>query len=68
MDEAKSKQWLDFPDGSMGVGDAGDVSLIPESGKSPGGHGNPLQHDCLGNPADRGVWQTIVQKVIKSQM
>ena len=30
---------------------AGDPSLIPGSGISPGeGNGNPLQYSCLGNP------------------
>ena len=30
---------------------AGDTSLIPGLGRSPvGGHGNPLQYSCLGNP------------------
>ena len=30
---------------------AGDPSLIPGSGRSPGrGHGNPLQYSCLENP------------------
>ena len=29
---------------------AGDVGLIPGSGRSPGGgHGNPLQYSCLKN-------------------
>ena len=38
------------------VGAAGNVCLIPESGRSPGGgHGNPLQYSCLGNPMDRGA-------------
>ena len=33
---------------------AGDVSLIPGSGISPGeGNGNPLQYSCLENPMDR---------------
>ena len=33
---------------------AGDASLIPGSGRSPGGgHGNPLQYSCLENPMDR---------------
>ena len=37
---------------------AGDVSSIPGSGRSPGGgHGNPLQDPCLENPVDRGAWQ-----------
>ena len=31
--------------------DSRDASLIPESGRSPGGgHGNPLQYFCLENP------------------
>jgi len=35
--------------------------LIPGLGKSPGeGNGNPLQYSCLGNPTDRGAWQTTV--------
>ena len=43
------------------AGDIGDVSLIPGSGRSPGrGHGNPLQHSCLGNPVDREAgWATV---------
>ena len=31
-----------------------------------GEHGNPLQYSCLGNPMDRGAWQTIVLGVAKS--
>ena len=43
---------------------AGDVGLIPGSGRSPGGgHGNPLQYSCLENPMDRGAWQATVQRV-----
>ena len=39
---------------------AGDLGLIPESGRSPGeGNGNPLQYSCLENPKDRGVWRAI---------
>ena len=35
---------------------AGDVGLIPGSGRCPGeGNGNPLQHSSLGNPTDRGA-------------
>ena len=34
---------------------AGDASLIPEFGRSPGeGSGNPFQYSCLENPMDRG--------------
>ena len=65
---------LGFPGGSMvekppaNAGDAGDVSLIPGSGRSPGGgNGNPLQYSCLGNPMDRGAWWATVHGVTKSQ-
>ena len=45
---------------------AGDVGLIPGLGRSPGGgHGNPLQYSCLGNPMDRGAWQNTVLGVTK---
>ena len=38
------------------TGDAGDVGLIPGSGRSPGGGpGNPLQYSCLENSTDRGA-------------
>ena len=48
--------------------DAGDVSLIPGSGRSPGrGHGNPLQYSCLENPMDRGAWRAMVHGVAKSR-
>ena len=44
----------------------GDVSLIPGSGKSPGGgNGNPLQYSCLGNHMDRGAWWATVHGVAK---
>ena len=40
---------------------AGDPSLIPGSGRSPGeGNGNPLQYSCLENPMDKGAWQATV--------
>ena len=36
---------------------AGDLGLIPGSGRPPGGgHGNPLQYSCPENPMDRGAW------------
>ena len=47
---------------------AGDVSLILGSGRSPGEeNGNPGQHSCLENPTDRVAWQAIVHGVAKSQ-
>ena len=37
---------------------AGDLGLIPGSGRSPGErNGNPLQYSCLENPMDRGAWR-----------
>ena len=43
---------------------AGDPSLIPGSGRSPGeGNGNQLQYSCLGNPMDRGAWWATVHGV-----
>ena len=46
----------DFPGGSDGkvlAYNAGDLGLIPGSGRSPGeGTGNPLQYSCLENPMD----------------
>ena len=58
-----------FPDGSMVKNlpaDAGDMSLIPGPGRSPGeGNGNLLQCSCLENPMDRGTWQGTVYWVAK---
>ena len=40
---------------------AGDLGLIPGSGRSPGeGNGNPLEQSCLENPMDKGAWQATV--------
>ena len=45
---------------------AGNVSLIPELGRSPGErNGNPLQYSCLKNIMDRGAWQATVHGVTK---
>ena len=45
---------------------AGDVSCISGSGRSPGeGNGNPLQYSCLENPMDRGVWWATVHGLTK---
>ena len=47
---------------------AGDVGLIPGSGRSPGeGNGNPLQYSCLENSMDGGAWQTRVHGIAKRQ-
>ena len=48
------------------AGDAGDVSSITGSGRSPGRrNGNPLQYSCLGNPMNRGACQATVHGVAK---
>ena len=60
------KNWMDFPGGSdskASAHNAGDLGLIPGSGRSPGeGNGNPLQHSTeehslglLNNPPREGV-------------
>ena len=53
-----------FPGGSDGKDstcNAGDLSLIPGSGRFPGeGDGYPLQYSYLENSTDRGAWWTIV--------
>ena len=46
--------WLS---GKESACNAGDPSLIPRSGRTPGeGNGTLLQDSCLGNPTDRGTW------------
>ena len=50
------------------AGDAEDMDLIPESGRSSGGgNTNPLQYSCLKNSMKRGAWQATVYGVAKSQ-
>ena len=51
----------------MSACNAGDLGLIPGSGRSPGeGNGNPLQCSCLENPMDREAWWAAVHGVTKS--
>ena len=60
--------WLSSKESSCSARVAGDMGLIPGSGRSPeGGHGNPLQHSCLENPVERGAWRAMVHRVAKSQ-
>ena len=62
---------LAFPGGSVvknPPANAGDVSWIPRSGRSPReGKGYTLQYSCLENSTDRGALQAIVHGVTKSQ-
>ena len=59
-----------FPGGAIvkklpaNAGDARDITLILESGRSPGvGNGNLLQYSCLENSMDRGAWQATIHGV-----
>ena len=46
---------------------AGDVDLIPGSGRAPGGgNGKPLRYSCLENPMDGGAWRATAHGVSKS--
>ena len=51
---------MGFPgglDGKESTCNAGDLDFIPRLRRFPGGgHGNPLQYSCLGNPMDGGAW------------
>ena len=59
-----------FPGGSDGKKSAchaGDLGLIPRSGRSPGeGNGYSLQYSCLENSMDRGAWWATVHGVTKN--
>ena len=61
---------MGFPCGSGGKEspcDAGDLSSICGSGRSPGErNGNLLQYSCLGNPMDREAWWATAHEVTKS--
>ena len=59
--------FLGFPSGSVSkeyACNVGDLGLIPESERSPGGgYGNRLQYPWLENPMDRGAWRATVHGV-----
>ena len=47
---------------------AGDLSLIPELGRSPGkGNSYPLQYSCLEKSMDRGDWLATVHGITESR-
>ena len=64
------KGLMGFPGGSDGkesACNAGDLGLIPGSGRSPGErNGYPFQYSCLENPMDRGAWWATVHGVTNS--
>ena len=46
---------------------AGDLGLIPGSGRSPGeGNDYPLQYSCMENSMDKGTWEATILGVTKS--
>ena len=53
----ESPGFLGGSDGKESACNAGELGLIPGSGRSPGkGNGNPLQYSCLESSMNRGVW------------
>ena len=55
--------------GKASACNAGDLGLIPGSGRSPGeGNGNPLQYSCLENRMDGGAWWATVHGIAESDM
>ena len=65
-DSLPTPVFMVFPGGSDGkesTCNEGDLGSIPRLGRSPGGgHGNPLQYSCLGNPMGRGAWRATVHR------
>ena len=45
-----------------------DAGSVLGSGRSGGGHGNPLQSSCLENSMDKGAWQAVVHGVYLAYM
>ena len=66
LDSRASQVMLVVKNPPVNARDARDAGLIPGLGISPeGGHGNPLQYSCLGNPMNTGAWQATVYEVTK---
>ena len=66
---------MGIPGGASGkesaanTGNAGDMSLIPGSERSPGeGNSNLFQYSCLENSKDKGAWWATVHRVAKNWM
>ena len=60
--------WLSAKESKYNAAAAGDLGLIPGSGRSSGGgNGNPLQYSCLENPMDRGAWRATGHRITRSQ-
>ena len=60
------------PGGSVGINlpaSIGDADSLSAPERVPGeGNGNSLQYSYLGNPMDRGAWQTTVHGVVELDM
>ena len=55
-------------DGKVSACHAGDLGLIPGSGRCPGeGNSSPLQYAGLENPMDGAAWWAPIYGVAKSQ-
>ena len=55
-------------DGKESICNAGDMGLIPGSGRSSReGSGYPLQYTCLENPIDKEAWKATVHGIAESQ-
>ena len=63
---------MGFPgssDSEVSAYNAGDLSLIPGSGRSPGdSHVNPFQYFLLENPMDREAWRATVHGFVKNRI
>ena len=60
-------RWHSDKESACQAGAAGDMGLIPGSGRSPGeGNSSPLQYSCLENPMNRGACSVAVHRVAKS--
>ena len=58
-----------FPGGSVGTNPpahAGDLSMTPGPGRSPGEGMATIQHYCRASPVDRGAWRATVHRVFWS--
>ena len=58
-----------FPGGSVGKNPpvhAGDLSMTPGPGRSPGEGMATIQYYCRANPKDRGAWRATVRRVFWS--
>ena len=60
------KGFLGGGTGKESACNAGELGLIPGSGRSPREeNGKPLQYSYLGNPMDKGAWRVTVHGITK---